>query len=184
MVVAAVGISLIFIEGLGSELHSGNLMVFLCAIGFSGYPIVLCQNQSIEMFSVLILSISYLTLFLPDDRFTKSSPLSHNKAYISLILESFSLRWRFAGNVIKLLEKFKKMDVPYVFISHELASFADDVVVLYAGKVVEKGSAVEVFQTPWQPYTKLLLASASELPKGWLEGVADTKERGLQKPAA
>lgn len=85
-----------------------------------------------------------------------------------------------AAGVIELLKDLKeRLGVSYMFISHDLstvASFADDVVVLYAGKVVEKGPATSVMSPPWHPYTKLLLASVPELRQGWLEGVAETDE--------
>lgn len=85
-----------------------------------------------------------------------------------------------AAGVIDLLKDLKeRLGVGYMFISHDLstvASFADEVVVLYAGKVVEQGPAKTVFSPPWHPYTKLLLASVPELRQGWLEGVAGTEE--------
>ena len=41
MLIAAVGISLIFVQGLGSGTLYGNFMAFLCAIGFSSYAIII-----------------------------------------------------------------------------------------------------------------------------------------------
>ena len=85
-----------------------------------------------------------------------------------------------AAGVIELLKSLKeKLGVAYVFISHDLstvASFADEVVVLYAGRVVEKGPSMAVFSPPFHPYTKLLLSSVPEMRQGWLEGVADSSE--------
>jgi peptide/nickel transport system ATP-binding protein len=85
-----------------------------------------------------------------------------------------------AAGVIELLKSLKdKLGVAYMFISHDLstvASFADEVVVLYAGRVVEKGPSKAVFSPPFHPYTKLLLSSVPEMRQGWLEGVADTGE--------
>ncbi|SMO84070.1 ABC transporter ATP-binding protein [Ruegeria faecimaris] len=85
-----------------------------------------------------------------------------------------------AAGVIELLKSLKdKLGVAYMFISHDLstvASFADEVVVLYAGRVVEKGPSKAVFRPPFHPYTKLLLSSVPEMRQGWLEGVADTSE--------
>ncbi len=85
-----------------------------------------------------------------------------------------------AAGVIELLKSLKdKLGVAYMFISHDLstvASFADEVVVLYAGRVVEKGPSNVVFSPPFHPYTKLLLSSVPEMRQGWLEGVADTSE--------
>jgi peptide/nickel transport system ATP-binding protein len=85
-----------------------------------------------------------------------------------------------AAGVIALLNDLKDgLGVSFMFISHDLStvsSFADDVVVLYAGRVMEKGPAAAVFQPPFHPYTKLLLASVPEMRQGWLEGVAQTDE--------
>ncbi|MET7472180.1 dipeptide ABC transporter ATP-binding protein [Micromonospora sp. NPDC005222] len=53
-----------------------------------------------------------------------------------------------------------------VFISHDLATvrgFADRVVVLYLGQVVEEGPVDVVFDTPRHPYTRALLGSAPRL---------------------
>jgi peptide/nickel transport system permease protein len=59
-----------------------------------------------------------------------------------------------------------------VFITHSLgvvAEIADQVVVMYAGQVVEQGSVAEVFEAPMHPYTRALLAAVPEgeaPPKG------------------
>tara|TARA_B100000945_G_scaffold318480_1_gene323407 strand:- start:74 stop:1744 length:1671 start_codon:yes stop_codon:yes gene_type:complete len=82
------------------------------------------------------------------------------------------------SNVIELLRKLQKnLDVSYVFISHDLstiASFADRIVVMYNGKIVEQGPVHEVLSPPSHPYTELLISSIPELRVGWLEE-ADTK---------
>jgi len=56
MLAAAVGVSLMFIQGLGSGSVYGNFMAFLCAIGFSGYAIIIRRNRGSEMLPTLILS--------------------------------------------------------------------------------------------------------------------------------
>lgn len=77
------------------------------------------------------------------------------------------------ANVIKLLKRLRDLTgVSFVFISHDLAtvsSFADEIVVLYAGKIVEQGPVNEVLKPPFHPYTKLLISSAPEMRIGWLE---------------
>ena len=82
--------------------------------------------------------------------------------------------------VIKLLRRLRdKLGVSYVFISHDLstvASFADEVVVLYAGRVVEQGRVKEILSPPYHPYTRLLIASVPELRIGWLEETTKTRE--------
>ncbi|MFT5110799.1 MAG: peptide/nickel transport system ATP-binding protein [Parasphingorhabdus sp.] len=77
------------------------------------------------------------------------------------------------ANVIKLLTALRdKTGVSFVFISHDLStvsSFADEIVVLYAGRVVEQGPTDEVLEPPFHPYTRLLISSVPELRIGWLE---------------
>ncbi|MEO0619939.1 MAG: ABC transporter ATP-binding protein [Pseudomonadota bacterium] len=84
------------------------------------------------------------------------------------------------ANVIKLLTELRdKTGVSYVFISHDLstvASFADDIVVLYAGRVAEQGPTAQVLAPPFHPYTKLLMTSVPEMRVGWLEDIMDTQE--------
>ena len=84
------------------------------------------------------------------------------------------------ANVIELLKRLrKKTGVSFVFISHDLstiASFADKIVVLYAGRVVEQGTADHVLSPPYHPYTRLLISSVPELRVGWLEETMQTQE--------
>ena len=84
------------------------------------------------------------------------------------------------ANVIELLKRLRKQTgVSFVFISHDLstvASFADEIVVLYAGRVVEKGATDAVLSPPYHPYTRLLISSVPELRVGWLEETMQTQE--------
>ena len=82
--------------------------------------------------------------------------------------------------IIRLLERLRKeLGIAYLFISHDLstvASFADRIVVLYAGRVTEQGSTRQVLAPPHHPYTRLLLSSVPEMRPGWLEDVMATRE--------
>ena len=67
----------------------------------------------------------------------------------------------------------------FVFISHDLStvsSFADEVVVLYAGRVAEQGSTDKVLSPPYHPYSRLLISSVPETRMGWLEEATETRE--------
>jgi len=87
------------------------------------------------------------------------------------------------ANVIKLLISLRdKTGVSFVFISHDLstvASFADEIVVLYAGRVVEQGPTDEVLEPPFHPYTRLLISSVPELRIGWLEDTMQKREMAV-----
>ena len=87
------------------------------------------------------------------------------------------------SNVIKLLRGLRdKTGVSFVFISHDLstvASFADRIVVLYAGRVVEQGPTDAVLTPPFHPYTRLLISSVPELRIGWLEDTMKKREMAV-----
>ena len=56
-----------------------------------------------------------------------------------------------------------------IIITHDLgvvAELADDIVVMYAGKAIEYGSAADVFERPEHPYTWGLLGSMPRLDRG------------------
>ena len=54
------------------------------------------------------------------------------------------------------------MGIAFIFIAHDLPvvrDFADHVMVMQKGEVVELGTVREIFETPRKPYTQALLAS-------------------------
>ena len=61
--IAAIGISIMFFQGLGSGSIYGNFMASLCAIGFSSYAIIIRRNNKMEMLPTLILS-SLIIMFV------------------------------------------------------------------------------------------------------------------------
>ena len=65
--------------------------------------------------------------------------------------------------IISLLRKFNKENrQTVIIITHDLgviAEVCDSVSVMYAGKVVETGSVLEIFDQPAHPYTQVLLES-------------------------
>lgn len=66
--------------------------------------------------------------------------------------------------VLNLMNKLKKeMGKSFVYITHDIASaryFADRIIVLYAGHMVEWGEVDKVILNPQHPYTKLLIAAS------------------------
>jgi dipeptide transport system ATP-binding protein len=67
-----------------------------------------------------------------------------------------------------LMDLQQETQVAYVFISHNLAVvelIADDVLVMYLGKVVERAAKRELFALPRHPYTRALLASTPRIDK-------------------
>lgn len=67
------------------------------------------------------------------------------------------------AQILELLRNIKdKINGSIMLITHDLgviAEMADYVVVMYAGRIVEKGTALEIFKNPCHPYTIGLMAS-------------------------
>ena len=74
---------------------------------------------------------------------------------------------RFRGEIVLLLKKLQEeTGCSYLFISHDLNivyQLSHRVAVMYLGRIVEEGSAEQVFRNSKHPYTKALL-SATLLP--------------------
>lgn len=65
-----------------------------------------------------------------------------------------------------MMDLQQDLGLSYVFISHDLSvveHIADDVMVMYLGKVVEQGSSEQIFSSPQHPYTQALLSSTPQL---------------------
>ena len=71
------------------------------------------------------------------------------------------------AKILELINEIKKeRNLSVIFITHDLgvvANMADRVNVMYAGKVVETGTAEEIFFEPAHPYTWALLGSMPDL---------------------
>ncbi len=76
------------------------------------------------------------------------------------------------AQILELINRLKvERNLSVIFITHDLgvvANMADDIAVMYAGKIVEYGTADDVFYDPRHPYTWALLSSMPDL---------DTKEK-------
>jgi len=71
------------------------------------------------------------------------------------------------AQILELLEELRRdLDLAILLITHDLGVVAETcsrVVVMYAGQVVEQGSAEQVFTDPAHPYTRGLLAAMPRL---------------------
>ena len=68
-----------------------------------------------------------------------------------------------------LLELQKKECMSLILITHDLAlvaEAADRIIVMYAGQIVEEGTAKDIFREPKHPYTQALLRSLPEFTEG------------------
>ncbi|MDP3516407.1 MAG: ABC transporter ATP-binding protein [Pseudohongiella sp.] len=71
------------------------------------------------------------------------------------------------AQILELIAQLQRdMGMAVILITHDLGVIAEtsqDVVVMYAGKVAEKGTVTDVFDKPSHPYTRGLLASIPRL---------------------
>ena len=77
------------------------------------------------------------------------------------------------GQILYEMQKLcRESGTALIWITHDLsvvAGLADNVCVMYAGKIIESGSVNEVLERPMHPYTQGLIASApSRNPRGQL----------------
>ena len=68
--------------------------------------------------------------------------------------------------ILNLMLKLKEeREIAFLYVTHDLASaryVADDILVMYAGQIVERGPIEQVLSEPLHPYTRLLLAAVPD----------------------
>ncbi len=91
------------------------------------------------------------------------------------------------AQILELINRLKaERNLSVIFITHNLgvvANMADRIAVMYAGKIVEKGKAEEIFYNPKHPYTWALLSSMPDLDtKDKLEAIPGTPPNMIYPP--
>ena len=91
------------------------------------------------------------------------------------------------AQILELINKIKKeRNLSIIFITHDLgvvANMADRIAVMYAGKIVEMGTAEDVFYAPAHPYTWALLSSMPDLDTNEkLEAIPGTPPNMIYPP--
>ncbi len=112
------------------------------------YPIELSGGQKQRV--VMVLSTLLNPSLLIADELTSALDVSTQKAVAEMLVE-FRDRAFVKSTIV---------------ITHDLSilyQIADTILVMYAGKLVEKGSARDVTEDPRHPYTKLLIGSLPEV---------------------
>jgi peptide/nickel transport system ATP-binding protein len=67
--------------------------------------------------------------------------------------------------ILNLMRDLKEHGIAFLYVTHDLASaryVADDILVMYAGQVVEQGPVHDVLSSPLHPYTRLLIESVPD----------------------
>jgi peptide/nickel transport system ATP-binding protein len=112
------------------------------------YPIELSGGQTQRV--VMVLSTLLNPSLLIADELTSALDVSTQKAVAEMLVE-FRDRAFVKSTIV---------------ITHDLSilyQIADSILVMYAGKLVEKGSALDITEDPRHPYTRLLIGSLPEV---------------------
>ncbi len=92
------------------------------------------------------------------------------------------------ARIVDLLNDLReRLGLAILFISHNLdlvAEICDRVAVMYAGRIVETGSARGIFTTPAHPYTRMLQRCVPRIgaPSGLLDSIAGSPPRAGEIP--
>ena len=80
------------------------------------------------------------------------------------------------AQIVDLLHELQRRGLAYMFISHDLKvvkALATDLIVMRHGKVVEAGSAIDLFRAPQTDYTRALFAAAFKIEAVPAAGVSE-----------
>ena len=91
------------------------------------------------------------------------------------------------SQILELINKLKEeRNLSIIFITHDMgvvANMADEISVMYAGKIVEHGTSEDIFYDPRHPYTWALLSSMPDLDtKEKLESIPGTPPNMIYPP--
>ncbi len=91
------------------------------------------------------------------------------------------------AQILELINKLKReRNLSIIFITHDMgvvANMADEISVMYAGKIVESGTSEDIFYDPKHPYTWALLSSMPDLEtKEKLDSIPGTPPNMIYPP--
>jgi len=93
--------------------------------------------------------------------------LSHHPKIIIADEPTTALDVTIQAQIMQLLKEIQRsLKMSVIFITHDLslvANFADRILVMYAGQIVEESPCKALFSTPFHPYTEQLLQSIPRL---------------------
>ena len=93
------------------------------------------------------------------------------------------------AQILKLLKDLRaKLNLSLILITHDLSiisEICDKVAIMYAGKIMEYGSAYDIFKNPLHPYTQGLIAAIPSIrgPKKKLRSIPGTPPNLLNPPS-
>jgi oligopeptide/dipeptide ABC transporter ATP-binding protein len=96
-------------------------------------------------------------------RIAVARAIALNPKFIVLDEPTSALDVSVQASILNLLQELQsELDLTYMFISHDLSVveyLSDEIVVMYLGRVAERGRSEVIFSDPQHPYTQALLSS-------------------------
>ena len=89
--------------------------------------------------------------------------------------------------IVALLQRLRaESGLALLFVTHDLstaAGFADRILVMHKGRIVEEGPTAQVLENPTQAYTIDLIRSVPRPEPGWLDDVLSSRQQNKLAPA-
>jgi ABC-type glutathione transport system ATPase component len=143
------------------------------ALREAGFPAREIPDRAVELFEQVGLPANYLQRYPfafsggQRQRIGIARALAGRAKALILDEPVSALDVSIQAEIIELLTSLQsRLGLGYLFISHDLAvvrEISHRVAVMYKGRIVETGTAAEVFERPRDPYTQKLLASTPRL---------------------
>lgn len=134
-----------------------------------------------ELLSMVELPTSYMSRFPAElsggekQRICIARALAANPDLIICDEVTSALDQLVAEGILNLLQRLQnELGISYLFITHDLATvkaIADEIVVMYKGRIVEQGIKSDILKPPHHDYTQLLLSSVPEMDPDWLDNL-------------
>jgi peptide/nickel transport system ATP-binding protein len=81
--------------------------------------------------------------------------------------------------ILNLMARLRdEQNIAFLYVTHDIASaryFSDEILVMYAGHIVEGAASEELIQEPKHPYTQLLLSAVPDPSRGLRTGAVEVK---------
>lgn len=78
-------------------------------------------------------------------------------------------------NVVNLFKELKdKYQINFIYITHDLSTayyVSDYIAIMYRGNIIEYGSSNDILETPYHPYTQMLMDAVPRVGKKWKEDI-------------
>ena len=144
------------------------------------------EQRIIELLHMIELDESFLDRFPSElsggqkQRVCIARALAANPAVIICDEVTSALDQIVQEGILQLLLRLQReFGISYLFITHDIATvkaIADEIVVMYQGKVIEQGLKSKILNPPHPDYTRKLLSSVPEMDPEWLTRVLSARD--------